>query len=343
MYTSIVVPLDGSAFGKRALPLALALARRSDAAVHLVHVHEPILEAWNQPPEVTQVYDQLRQQMRTDVTALAAQLTREASLEVDAEFLDGPIVPTLQRFLAARPADLVVMMTHGRGGLRRAWLGSVADGLVRQSPVPVLLVRPGAEWPGKLSEPLFRRVLVPLDGSTEAEELLNHAVHLGAPDATVYTLLTILGPTPSLLYPGPVPALPAGASLPESQRKAALAYLTRVADELRDAGVAVETRVIVHEQTAQGILEQMDALQADAIALSTHGRGGAARLLLGSVADKVLRGTSVPVLVYRPERVRTASRAATPERGHSGIVVARDAPAPLKPAASDPLGAARAL
>jgi nucleotide-binding universal stress UspA family protein len=302
MYTSIVVPLDGSAFGKRALPVALALARRDHAAVRLVHVHEPVVFAGSEPVSDTRLIEELREAMRTDLTALAAQLTREAALPVEAEFLDGPIVPTLEQYLAGRAPDLVVMMTHGRGGVRRAWLGSVADGLVRRSPVPVLLLRSGAEWPGNLIEPLFRRVLGPLDGSLTANEVLDSAASLGTRDQTVYTLVTVVLPLPLLDYPAPVAESLSGRSDFEGQRDAALAHLSTVAGGLRQKGARVETRVVVHPRVAEGILAEAETQQADLIALATHGRGAVSRFFLGSVADKVIRGASVPVLVHRPDR-----------------------------------------
>lgn len=315
MYTSIVVPLDGSAFGKRALPVALALARRDHAAVHLVHVHEPVVFAGSEPVYDTRLIEELRQAMRTDLTALAAQLTREAALPVEAEFLDGPIVPTLEGYLAGRAPDLVVMMTHGRGGVRRAWLGSVADGLVRRSPAPVLLLRSGAEWPGHLIEPFFRRVLVPLDGSPLAAEVLDSAVRLGTPEVTVYTLVTVLVPLPLLDYPAPVAASFTGRSDFDGQRDAAQAYLSTVAEGLGRRSAGVDTRVVVHARAAEGILEEAEAHQADLIALATHGRGAVSRFFLGSVADKVIRGASVPVLVFRPDHAPAAAaelRSASP-------------------------------
>lgn len=301
MYTSIVVPLDGSAFGKRALPVALALARRSHAAVHLVHVHEPMVSASGGPQHDARLHNELRDEMRTELIAAAAQLARETSLPIDAVFLDGPVVPTLQGYLADRNHDLVVMMTHGRGGLSRAWLGSVADGLVRHAAVPLLLVRPGAEWPGDLVEPLFCRILVPLDGSAMADEVLDHAVSLSTLDATVYTLMTVVVPLPLLgsMYPN---AGFGARSDVERQQEEAQSHLTAMATELRESGALVETKVVLHQHPAQGILDAAEEEHVDSIAMSTHGRSAASRLLLGSVADKIVRGANVPVLVFRPQR-----------------------------------------
>lgn len=304
MYTSIVVPLDGSEFGRRALPIALALAGRSDAALHLVHVHEPVVFPGNAPMWDTRLDDESRRKMQGELAELAARLTRETSLAVDAAFLDGAIVPMMETYLADHRADLVVMTTHGRGGLSRAWLGSVADKLLRHATVPLLLVRAETEWTSDLVEPLFRRILVPLDGSAMAEEALDHVVSLGVPDTTVYMLLTVLVPLqfmPPLEYPYPgFSQLTDGVEM-QARRATALEQLERSARALRESGAIVETRVEVHYQPAQGILDVAGEWHADLIAVATHGRGGVKRVLLGSVSDKVMRAATVPILVHRPD------------------------------------------
>ena len=281
MYTSIVVPLDGSDFGMCALPVTLTLAGRSQARVHLVHVREPIVFPEGGPT----VYDGFDRALRADRTAMAARLSREAAVQVDAVFLEGPAVPTIQRYLEENGHDLLVMMTHGRGGLSRWWLGSIADGLIRHTSVPVLLLRQESAWLTDAAEPLFRRVLVPLDGSSVADQVLDHVMSLATPDVTVYVLLTVL-------VPGPLDD--------EHQRQTAWSYLEGVADELRKGEALVEVVVVTHAHAAQAILDTAHEQQVDLIALSTHGRGGLSRVMQGSVADMVVRGATVPVLVYRP-------------------------------------------
>lgn len=297
MYTSIVVPLDGSAFGNRALPVAITLAGRSDAALHLVHVNESAPYPDDGP------YDaglHVGLDIRSELIELAAQLTRDTSLQVDASFLDGPVVRALSLYLHDRRPNLVVMMTHGRGGLSRMRLGSVADGLVRHTSVPLLLMGPGAETPEDLIEPLFRRILVPLDGSGMAEEVLDHVLSLGTPDLTVYVLVTVIVPLLTLDHLYADSESFNGRADVERERIRASAHLTVVAKELRDSGAVVETLVAVHQRPAQGILDAADDQHADVIALSTHGQGALSRLIHGSVADAVVRKAVIPVFVNRP-------------------------------------------
>ena len=296
MQNRIVVPLDGSAFGKRALPFALALARRNDDAVEIVHVHERPPAVSGAPALDTRMDAEWRASMRDDLTHLAAQLTSEAGVETSARFLDGDTVPALEEQLTKGGARLVVMMTHGRGGLSHYWLGSVAEGLIRVSPVPVLLLRVGSEWPGKLQEPPFRRVLVPLDDSAIAADVLPHALALAQREETSFALVSVTDP-----------ALATSGQLAAEQR------LTALADEVRARGFEVRTTVVNGEQPAQAILEFAEANAIDLIALTTHAHGALYRLFFGATADKVIRGARVPLLVYRPRGTASLPPAARPE------------------------------
>jgi nucleotide-binding universal stress UspA family protein len=193
-------------------------------------------------------------------------------------------------------ADLIVMTTHGRGSLGRFFLGSVADELIRKTEVPALLVRPRDPAPDVVPEPLLEHVLVPLDGSALAERVLGPALELVRSWEGRCTLLRVIEASPA-----PTAGRPNRPRSPEEeQEKAAQEYLEKIAARLREEGVSVQTRVVVAPQAAPVILEEAQTQRCDFIALATHGRSGVRRMLLGSIADKVIRGASTPVLVYRP-------------------------------------------
>lgn len=299
MYTSIVVPLDGSDFGALALPLARMLACRSDASLHLVHVRESA-PTYEEEQGDWPAREARECHARGQLDALATELATDTALRIEMHFLDGPAVPALQAYLATGLHDLVVMMTHGRGGISRFWLGNVADGLIRQASIPLLLLRHDNAWLRSPEEPLFRRVLVPLDGSPLAEAVLDRVLSLATPDVTVHVLLTVIVP------PFPQDGSPAdsitftGQADPNEQQDAALVYLHRVAEDLRMADALVEVQVDHYSRNARGILDAAEAHRADLIALSTHGRGSVSRLVHGNVADKVVRGAQTPVFLYRP-------------------------------------------
>ena len=294
--------------GQEALPFALAMGRRHGQSVELVHVHEP-LPPLPVVPQVEARFDrEQREWMQRWLTALAETAARQHGQRVTATFLDGPVERTLEGYIGSQAPGLVVMATHGRGGLSRAWLGSVADRLVRHIRPPVLLVRPEHGRAATAEAPEFHRVLVPLDGSKLAEQALESALALGAPGEVEYTLLTMVEP-PQLSTPSVMMAVAASTAGNEREALAQIAalrqaaaerYLTQIGNELQRRGVAVRTHLAVQPQPAQGILEYAAATHADLIALATHGLGGVARLLVGSVADKVIRGAPVPVLVVHP-------------------------------------------
>jgi nucleotide-binding universal stress UspA family protein len=310
MYRSLLVPLDGSAFGEHALPLALSLARRLGAALQVVHVHVPI--PWGHG-ECGVPFDETldrewRERDRAYLDAVVERLAAVAAAPPSSALLDGPVADAVSRHAAATGADLLVMATHGRGPLARFWLGSVADALVRQASVPVLLVQPKEGAPDLAREQVVRRVLIPLDGSELGEQILGPALALGAATQAEYTLLRVVKQMTPVSYD---PASGRVSGLRESllrqlqamdrqQWTEAQDYLERLAVSLRARPVTVQTRVVSHEQPAAAILDDAQKNAVDLIALATQGRGGLKRLLLGSVADKVVRGAATPVLVCRP-------------------------------------------
>jgi nucleotide-binding universal stress UspA family protein len=198
--------------------------------------------------------------------------------------------------------DLIVMTTHGRGVFDRAWLGSVADAVVRQSSVPVLLLRASPHDALRGEEP-FRHILLPLDGSTLAERMLKPAVRLARANSARLTLLEIVHPW--VIAVRPMAHAPYAANLREvaleKRSGEAEDYVSSLAmsvdPQLKDVAADV---VVAEGSDAAEIIKYAAAHAVDLIALATHGRSGLKRLVVGSVADKLIRGAGVPVLVLRP-------------------------------------------
>jgi nucleotide-binding universal stress UspA family protein len=160
----------------------------------------------------------------------------------------------------------------------------------------VLLVRPRDAAPGIVPEPQLEHALVPLDGSSLAERVLGPALDFVRLWEGRCALLRVIEASPATTTGRPNRSRP-----PEQEQEAAAqAYLGMIAGRLREEGIAVQTRVVVAPHAAPAILEEAQRQRCDFIALATHGRSGLRRMLLGSVADKVIRGASIPVLVYRP-------------------------------------------
>jgi nucleotide-binding universal stress UspA family protein len=227
------------------------------------------------------------------------------SVPVSVKYVRGRPSEVLPSLAEPENAQLVVMATHGRGPLMRAGLGSVADQVVRKGTVPVLLIRPDEDSPEIELEPSppLLRVLVPLDGSELAEMALQRTL-LGAPSERVdLTLLRVVSFPPPSTLPGGGLSLGMDKEIVQAEHAASQRYLEGVAERLVPWGWTVTTKVIEDRSPSVGIIDYAYANRVQLIAMATHGRGGAQRLLLGSVADKVIRGAPAPVLVFHPERV----------------------------------------
>jgi nucleotide-binding universal stress UspA family protein len=298
------VPLDGSAFAEHALPLALSIARRAKATLQLAHVDlVPAPMYVLSRPNMESPYDiKVHERAAAYLDNVVWRLSARVPVPVETALLEGSVTEALEEHVALKGVDLVVMTTHGRGALGRVFLGGVADKLVRHLPVPVLLVRPREEPHDLTVEPVPRRVLVPLDGSARAEQILEPALALGGLMEAEYTLLHVV--EPMLVMGDEMGAFATGAAaaaihaqIPAEGRK----YLGNVVQRLAACGQTVRSKVVVDQAAAEAILDEAKTGNYDLIAMATHGHGGLARLLLGSVADKVLRSATVPVLVNRPQ------------------------------------------
>ena len=298
----ILVPLDGSDLAEQGVPVAAALAKRAGTELHLVHVHLPLapdpIYVEGLPVLDEQMHPRRREHEQAYLDGARARLAGDA--RATTRVIDGSAAASaLAAYARATGAPLVVLTTHARGGLERAWLGSVADEMARVSPVPILLVqpKPGAVPAG------FQRILVPLDGSPLAEAILDHAMWIARlePKAEI-VLLEIVQPIPSstlvpqsLLAPGS-----AKEEITRAQEAPVREYLEGVAGRVKSAGLRCRTRVEFAGKVAAAILEAARAESADLVALCTHGHSGLVRIALGSVADKIVRASVVPVLLFRP-------------------------------------------
>jgi nucleotide-binding universal stress UspA family protein len=296
MFTAIMVPLDGSETSRLAVPVAMRLASTARARLHFVQVHVTALDPLVLPAAGETEDESQREQERSALRALVAEAEANQVMAT-AELLEGPIARALERYAQAERVDLIVMTTHGRTGFARAVLGSTADAVVRRTFLPVLLLRPDA-MPVNGCVHKFERVLVALDGSSRAERVIEHAVALT--DAAGSLTLTrvvghVGGASPHLGTPDPLePA--------HEERAEAEEYLARLKQRLEQAPHPVKHAVVQRPSAARGILDAAAEQNADLIALSTRGHAGVTRALLGSVADEVVSGSVVPVLVVRPPR-----------------------------------------
>jgi nucleotide-binding universal stress UspA family protein len=239
----------------------------------------------------------VRKSQRDYLHGTAGRVKSEAASRVTTAILEGEPAPALAGYARETGADLVVMTTHGRGGLERAWLGSVADELIRTLGIPMLVIRPGE---GEAPAPRLERILVPLDGSRHAEAVLPVALAMASLfDASLALRRVVL---PVALMTGPPASFPAGidTELTAIEQRRAQAYLDRLGEQLRGVGARVSGAAVLGRAVCETILAIAHERGPGMVALATRGRGGLRRLLLGSVADKLLRRGDLPMLVTRP-------------------------------------------
>jgi len=302
MFNEIIVPVDGSPFGELALPRALGIACKSGGEVRMVTVVTPL------PVEQTSGEPEASEEGRLMLAVEHAESYQEdlqrrvilsgCDVPISCHVETGPVVEKLDEHARGSNADLLVMTTHGRGPLRRAWLGSVADGLLRRTPCPILAIRPEEGEKLHLEERQFRHILITLDGSPESRSILPFARSLALTSGASVTLLRVIPPHFPLSSPFTSHSSHGFQGLSEEERACREALETD-AGPLRAEGLEVGVEIITGAHPAEGILGFAEGEKADVVTMATHGRGGVARLVLGSVADKVIRGGTVPVLLHR--------------------------------------------
>lgn len=297
----ILVPLDGSDFAERALSPALALLRRREGELHLVSAVSSLPLLRPADPDGDDVRGWFAEEGARVEAYLERVRTRilgtDSELPVRVHSRVGSPAATILKRAEEVSADMVVMTTHGRGTLGRAWLGSVADGVVRQAHCPVLLLRPDAEE----VQLDLGRILVPLDGSEPAGKALAQATELATQWGSQVHLVSVV-PTPHSVAVPYLDASPEAEEVRQTLEQDFREYLEQTAAPLRAAGLTVETGVVRAEEVAAGLLAYLERTGAGLVVMSTQGRGGVARLILGSVANRMIRAAPVPVLVVPPSR-----------------------------------------
>jgi nucleotide-binding universal stress UspA family protein len=313
----ILVPLDGSSLAERALPLALELSRRLGARLVLVSAPqvagidvamygETAVTMPEIPPPIPAA--DLLEGARRDALAYTGKLSQAlAHTGVPMETLVRAGEPSEAILEVAEQRDVLLtcMATHGRGGIGRWAFGSVADRVMRLARTPVLVVRAGTA----ATNTVIRNVLVPLDGSSASEAVLPIATRVAqACDARV-TLAHIVPAFDRIGWA-------ADRDVPEIEkgyRRWLEGYLEGPVAGLRCADVEVVTERLEGESVAESLIEREGRGDIDLVAMSSHGRGGAARAALGSVTDRLIRSGGLPVLVAK-RLPGSETRSKTPHR-----------------------------
>ncbi|QFU81549.1 universal stress protein [Natronorubrum aibiense] len=272
MFERILVPTDGSGPANAALEYAGEIAAAENLTVHILHVVDPDAD----PAE------------RTEPLSDGREWAGETGAPVIDEVHTGEPEDAILEYAATHDVDAIVMGTRGRRGVGRLLLGSVTEAVVRDAPVPVLVVRGAPEV--KREYPL-KTIVVPIDGSTHADAAFEEALSIANHhDATVHLL--------SVVDVAPVGIDEENDFRLEQLEQYAQQVLEDGITQAESAGVDAVSAV-EHGSAHRRIRDYTDDVDADLVVMGTHGRRGLDRLLLGSVTERVLRTATVPVLTVR--------------------------------------------
>jgi len=298
-----MVPTDGSGFDREAIRVALRIAEESEAKIKLVRVLSTgslfgVAAASEGTAIAAEVVRSERDKALNELYALAGECRGASKADISVDLHSGPVADVLEHYAQRHDIDLIVISTHARSGISRLSLGSVTDSLIRHTSVPVLVVKPPTSYLNPQVGDAFKRVVVPLDGSTLAEQILPRIVTLARLEDAELILLHVL-PAPSLSQKEIADLNPAWW---KTDIEVAQEYLIRIARRFRRNAAPVRTDIVINENIANAICDFASHEKADLIAIATHGRGGVARMLRGSVADAIMHSGRTSMLVFKPEK-----------------------------------------
>lgn len=294
MYTKILVPLDGSWLSEGILPYACFIAKVLNVPVELLQVIDRQTVSAIADPQVGRYFDPVEADMKRKSFRY---LERVAGSFLDPLVVRGSVkvgnpAEVIVDRAASQRSTLIAMSTHGRSGLQRWLLGSVAEKILSVTTNPLLLVR-ATDTSAISTEIVLKKLLVPLDGSPFAEQVLPQVTDLAKKLALEVILLQVYD-TLARGY------LPYGMDqMTEKIRNEIKTYLEEKVHQLKGEGVPKVSYRSLEGNAAGEIIDIAHATPDNLVAMCTHGRSGVSRWVLGSVTDRVVRHSGDPVLIIR--------------------------------------------
>ncbi len=320
MFQRILVPLDGSFRAEQALPVAARIARFAGGSVVLLKVVSIKVDGRQLDVQDTSFMQTVLHEELGKAKEYLEGVARSdvlLGIKTETETTLGVVAQTILTYAQLHAIDLIVVSSHGLTGFKRWAMGSIAQKIVRHSSVPVLLLHEGGPQLSQLHADARHpfRILLPLDGSALAEAALIPAARLVAylaPPTTGALHLTQVVETPTLESGHDVEQSPLDER--EKALQKAVTYLSTVADKLSDGiakayGLKVTWSAITNEDVAAALIRMAEVGEntgvlevegCDLIAISTHGQSGLEHWMMGSITERVLNGTKLPLLIICP-------------------------------------------
>ena len=290
MYDTILVPTDGNGPANRAVETALELGQHFDATTHAIYV----MDLFEVPDSLAADAEPIFGEVGRAALDMATEAGESVGVPIHTELVPGTesIHAAIVDYAREHAIDLIVMGSMGRTGISRIMLGSVTERTLRHSPIPVLTIK---EFP--LSQDI-KRVLVPTDGSEGAIAAANHAIEFAkVADASLHVVnaVDVAGLGGGELMTG---------SIYEEFEALGKQAVEDVISRAKDADLTSVEATVITGPAGRAICNYADKRNIDIIVIGTHGRSGLDRVLLGSVAEKVVRLAEMPVLTVNVRAVR---------------------------------------
>jgi nucleotide-binding universal stress UspA family protein len=286
-----LIPLDGTKLSESSFEMLPFLKILGFDKVRVVTVWESAWEEAESGREMEELTE-VTEKGRAYLAAYAEQQKeRLEALGFQVETVVRVGRPADEVLDAAKGVDLILIATHGRSGIARWWLGSVADQVIKESSCPTLVIGPNVDI--DLASYKVRRILVPLDGSEMAERALPIAIWIAKLTGAELDIVRCMSLTAVTYDPGMTMY---SADLITSMEESVREYLRQVGERVK--GVKASTTMMMGGP-GEMLLERMKDVKPDLVVTTSHGRTGVTRVALGSVTDRLLHG-SAPVLVFRP-------------------------------------------
>lgn len=295
MFEKIVVPLDGSELAELALPYARLLGNAFGSQLDLVTVCEPALKEYSHMAQgyveriaAEEVVDRIK----------ASRDGKTVTAGISPVVLSGDAASEIIDYTGKTGAGLIILVSHGRSGVKAWSLGGTAFKIIQRAYLPILLIRANTTPPGIAPEGVFRKILVPLDGSERAEAVLPYVKEIAGKFASEVTVLTTVSPGYHVHAIGGLNYVRVPETLLEGMKSDAGKYLEQACNKLQGQAGSLTCDTTLGEPAEQ-ILKAAGEKAVGLVAMTTHGHSGIERWFLGSVTQKVLERGKTPLLLVK--------------------------------------------
>ena len=299
MFDPILVPLDGSLLAECVLPHVSAIARAFNSRVMLLRGLDR-----NQAAEKAQLFDLLNWQINKTGAKLYLEKTsarlQKSGLRVEVTIMEGLVAESIADFAQSQGMKLIILSSHGRSGLSQWGISSVTQKIIFSAPTSVLIIRAHQPTASDLDERLYTRIMVPLDGSRRAENVLPMVTVLARfHQSRIHLVHVVRAPEMARQMPLAREDVDLSNRVITRNREEAIRYLDQVRLHSALEGIDVETHLLTDDNAASALHEFADQEHIDLVALSAHGYSGNNRWPYGSMVNNFILYSKVPLIIVQ--------------------------------------------